>query len=38
MANNLDTNGLEIKSFNEIKSDLTTGLGNIYGNFLFLYL
>lgn len=32
MANNLDTNGLEIKSFNEIKSDLTTGLRNIYGN------
>lgn len=32
MPNTLDENGLQIKSFNEIKEDLTTGFRNIYGN------
>ena len=32
MPNTLDENGLQIKSFNEVKEDLTTGFRNIYGN------
>lgn len=32
MPNTLDENGLQIKSFNEVKEDLTTGFRNTYGN------
>ena len=32
MPNILDENGLQIKSFNEVNEDLTTGFRDIYGN------
>lgn len=32
MPNILDENGLQIKSFNEVKEELTTGFRGIYGN------